>query len=290
MQRSARSMLLVIAAFSLGMVVPRVSAASPHTYAEKLMTDSLTRHPNVLFLVVRANAPAGSGTSYTTGRVDAASSAAIAAAERQQKSGAFGERYLAELPLQDVAGAPVGWLTVGFSYDPKADVALFQHTADAVQHELRRKVTNAGNLIEPYPYDPSVPPDTFAQRLVDETLSQYPDILILAIHSAHPNDKVSMIIGSNIGRIGKKDTEDDMQVLRTGKPYLEIKAPGDRYEDILILRDRRGKTVGTVAVLLPFHVGGDASAAQHEAELIRDEMGRKIPSLDSLFVSQYVSH
>jgi hypothetical protein len=124
---------------------------------------------------------------------------------------------------------------------------------------------------------------TFAQRLVDQTMEAHPEILILAIHVAHPHEAISIILGSNIGRIGKKDTEDDMQVLRTGKPYLEIKAPGDRYEDILLLRNQAGETIGTVAVLLPFSIGGDPQRAQRQAEAIRDEMSKQIPSLGSLF-------
>jgi hypothetical protein len=254
-------------------------AAPPQTYAQKLMTDALARHPNLLFLIVRANAPTMAGTTYAAGKVDKTEIAYFESSGLSSQVDQSGTRYLVQLPLQDVAGATIGSVTEGFAYKAGDDTSKLRNLAEDIRHELRRRVTNAGNLLEPFPYDSTI----FAQRLVDQTMDAHPEILILAIHVARPHETTSIILGSNIGRIGKKDTEDDMQVLRTGKPYLEIKAPGDRYEDILLLRNKSGETVGTVAVLLPLNIGADPARAQRQAESIRDEMSKEIPSLSRLF-------
>lgn len=281
MNRLACLLFVGFISIAAGAQVSTQDARTPAagTYAGKLMHDALARHPNVVCLVIHANAPAAAGTDFIAGRRPQVCGQRSVAGPAGASSAS--QPFLVHQPLQDVAGATIGTLTVGLPSNSRAESA--EREARDVQQELRRRVTNAGNLLEPYPYDQSVPSNTFAQALVDETMAAHPDLLILAIHASRPHEPVSIILGSNIGRIGKKDTEDDMQVLKTGKPYLEIKAPGDRYEDILVLHDRTGGVVGTVAVLQPFSAGADPVRAQRRAEAIRDEMSRRIPSLQALF-------
>jgi len=56
-----------------------------------------------------------------------------------------------------------------------------------------------------------------------------------------------VIIASNIGRIGKKADEDDMRVIETGKPNLEVNKKGDHFEVELVMQDQSGKTIGPSA-------------------------------------------
>ena len=59
--------------------------------------------------------------------------------------------------------------------------------------------------------------NTWAQKLVDDTIAKHKEIVVMAFHVATPTDPEYPIIASNIGRIGKKADEDDMRVIKTGK-------------------------------------------------------------------------
>jgi hypothetical protein len=122
----------------------------------------------------------------------------------------------------------------------------------------------------------------YAQKLLDETLAAHKDVVIMAMHVTPPGKTDNVIIASNIGRIGKKADEDDLRVIATGKPNLEINKKGDHYEVELVLQDRDGKTIGAVGIVFNYEKGKEA-AYKKKAEEIRDEMKGKIPSLAKLF-------
>src|SRR5712664_2525603 len=69
----------------------------------------------------------------------------------------------------------------------------------------------------------------FAQNLLDATLSKHKDVLVMAMHVTPPGKTENVIIASNIGRIGKKADEDDVRVIETGKPNLEVNKKGDHF-------------------------------------------------------------
>ena len=116
----------------------------------------------------------------------------------------------------------------------------------------------------------------YAQKLLDETLAKHKDVVIMALHVTPPGKTDNVIIASNIGRIGKKADEDDMRVIETGKPNLEVNKKGDHYEVELVLQDQSGKTIGAAGIV--FKVGDrrvdrlelDQGVEQH-ADSGRDE-------------------
>ena len=123
----------------------------------------------------------------------------------------------------------------------------------------------------------------YAQKLVDDTLAKHPEVIILAFHVTPPNSKDNVIIASNIGRIGKKADEDDLRVINTGKPNLEVNATGDHFEVELVLQDQAGKTIGAAGVVFAYKPGTDKAKLQKTAELIRDEIRKQTPTVDKLF-------
>jgi iron complex outermembrane receptor protein len=123
----------------------------------------------------------------------------------------------------------------------------------------------------------------YAQKLVDETLAKHPEVVILAFHVTPPKSQENVIIASNIGRIGKKADEDDLRVIRTGKPNLEVNAAGDHFEVELVLQDQGGKTIGCAGVVFPYKPGTDKAKLQRTAELIRDEIRQQTPNREKLF-------
>ncbi len=122
----------------------------------------------------------------------------------------------------------------------------------------------------------------YAQKLLDETLAKHKEVVIMAMHVTPPGKTENIIIASNIGRIGKKADEDDMRVIDTGKPNLEVNKKGDHFEVELVLQDQSGKIIGAVGIVFNYEKGKETEF-QKNAEQIRDEMKQKIPSLAKLF-------
>ena len=131
-----------------------------------------------------------------------------------------------------------------------------------------------------------------AQKLVDKAIKDHPDVLVLALHVTPPGGKDNVIIasrfttpagGMEIQRIGKKADEDDMRVVNTGKPNLEVNATGDRFEVEMALLDKAGKTIGAISTVFAYKKGDDHAALQKRGEAIRDEFRKQTPTLSSLF-------
>ena len=123
----------------------------------------------------------------------------------------------------------------------------------------------------------------FAQKLVDDTLAKHHDVIILALHVTPPKHPDNVIIASNIGRIGKKADEDDMRVIETGKPNLEVNKTGNHFEVELPLQDKAGKTIGAAGIVFNYKEGDNKAELQKKAEAVRDEMRRQTPTVAKLF-------
>lgn len=110
---------------------------------------------------------------------------------------------------------------------------------------------------------------TYAQHLVDEALAAHPEVVVLALHVTPPHASDNVIVASNIGRIGKKADEDDLRVIKTGVPKLEVNAAGDRFEVEETLNDVSGLTIGAIGVVFRYAKGDDTRHAQQVASEIQ---------------------
>ena len=126
-------------------------------------------------------------------------------------------------------------------------------------------------------------PNTYAQKLVQDTLAQHPDIVILALHVVSKDGSDYPILASNIGRYGKKADEDDLRVIKTGKPNLEVNKTGNHFEVELPLEDVNKKTIGAAGIVFNYKQGDDKAALERKAIQVRNEMREKIPSADRLY-------
>jgi hypothetical protein len=122
----------------------------------------------------------------------------------------------------------------------------------------------------------------YAQKLLDDTLAKHKEVVIMAMHVTPPGKPDNVIIASNIGRIGKKADEDDMRVINTGKPNLEVNTKGDHYEVELVMQDQSGKTIGAVGIVFMNEKGKEQEFLK-KATQIRDEMKAQTPTLAKLF-------
>ena len=125
-------------------------------------------------------------------------------------------------------------------------------------------------------------PHTFAQKLVDQELAKHPDIVILVFHVVNKDASDYPIVASNIGRYGKKADEDDLRVIHTGKPNLEVNAAGNHFEVEMALHDTSQKVLGAIAVVYNYKSSDSKEALHQKAEMVRAEVEKQIPSLDKL--------
>ena len=122
------------------------------------------------------------------------------------------------------------------------------------------------------------------QKLLDETLVKHKEVVIMAMHVTPPGKTENVIITSNIVRIGKKADEDDTRVIETGKPNLEVNKKGDHFEVKLVMQDQPGKTIDSIGIVFTYEKSKEAEF-QKKAEMVRDEMKQKTPTIAKLFES-----
>jgi len=276
-----------------GLAVSASQAApiSGSSYGHELLLEVSRAHPELLAASIGAQPPKGSGVVVVAstdphvplGRVDAAALAAGTNAAPTSAVSPSGDRLEVRLPLRDVSGDTIGTLHLTYGYHTGDDRAALERRAEGVRDFLHRRISHAGNLLDPYPYEPDAPSHTYAQQLVDEFLERYPQIEILAIHATPPDSDYNIIAGSNIGRLGKKADNDDMRCVFTGKPNLEVNSTGKRFESEMQLHDRTGNVIGAVGVVFAYKKEDDKEALHAQAEKIRTELEKKIADSASLF-------
>ena len=187
--------------------------------------------------------------------------------------------YVAATELMNVSGDQLGTIAITFRPGAKDKEGATRKIAAFVG----RRVLSAKNLADPYPYDLKRSDHTYAQRLVDETMRAHPELLVFAIHATPPGETTNIIIGSNIGRIGKPADEDDTRVIDQGTTNLEIPEGVRRFEVELPLNDASGKRIGALGEVFAFTPGVDKEASHAHAIVIRDELARRIPTSAALF-------
>jgi hypothetical protein len=291
MQRSLTGCCLILA-LAPALAAPPATSRSPGTYALELLQQVSKANPELLGATISAAAPKSATVVVVASTEQQASGAPadpadIAAihGETTTKVDASGARVAVRLPLHDVSGDTVGALRLTYAYHTGMDVSAVSQSATQIRDRLHRRISHAGNLFDPYPYDSDAPANTYAQQLVDEVMDAHPEIEILAIHATPPESDYNIIAGSNIGRIGKKADNDDMRCVFTGKPNLEVNSTGKRFESEMQLHDRSGRLVGAVGVVVAYKKGDDQQALFNHATQISAELEKRIPDSASLFRS-----
>src|SRR5258706_16190555 len=117
---------------------------------------------------------------------------------------------------------------------------------------VRRRIANGSEeFVTPAQYDPKPPVDTYAQYLVDDTLSRQPAVLVTVLHIKDPASADYPIVASNIGRIGKEADASDLEVIRTAAKKASLSADRARLEVKLPVRDTAGNNCGAGALAFP---------------------------------------
>jgi hypothetical protein len=128
-----------------------------------------------------------------------------------------------------------------------------------------------------------VKPAARAQALLDATLKDHPEVIVMMMHVQPPHRRLNVVVASNIGRIGEIGDEDDLRCIRTGKSNLEVNTAGNHFEDELALKDRSGRIIGAIGIVFNYKAGDDKSALVATANRIQGELAKQIRDKNSLF-------
>lgn len=257
-------------------------------YGQQLIDDSVARHSDLLVAMMHVAPTVGSDNivvASNIGRIgklgDEDDLRVIETGVPNFEVNSSGTRFEAELPLLDVSGTIIGAIGYVFPYHTGDDEAALKQKAQIYRDELSRRISSGANLIEPYLFSPLATIKTHAQRLVDALLPRHPELLIVALH-VNSSDGSNTIAASNIGRIGKPADADDLRVIATGTPNLEVNAAGNRFEAEFPLLDQAGHTIGAVGLVFGYRTGDDQTALAANAEAIRNELRSEIESAAKL--------
>jgi hypothetical protein len=255
------------------------------SYGQHLVNRALAENPDVIIMMMHVtrkgskdNVVVASNIGRYGQKADEDDMEVINTGKSRLEINKAGDHFEVEEVLKDVSGDTIGALGVVFNYKPGDDQQAHRIQAEAIRDKLAKRILHAGNLSDRWPYDPHFNDHMYAQTLVDTTMAAHPEIEVLAIHATPPGSKTNMILGSNIGRIGKKADEDDLRVIQKGETNKEISDTGNRFEAELPLNDAKGKRIGALGVVLAYKAGDDKEALVAHAVKIRDGMAAHIAS------------
>src|SRR5436309_5437165 len=127
-------------------------------------------------------------------------------------------------------------------------------------------------------------PLRYAQSLVESTAALHPELLEIDLHATPSGAAQSVIVAAKSrARVGRPSDADDVAVLKTGQPRIEINRRGDENVEVeLPLFDIFKQVIGTVEFTFPYPPGTDQEALVKKAAQYRDEMSRRILDVASL--------
>ena len=124
----------------------------------------------------------------------------------------------------------------------------------------------------------------YAQHLLDSMSRLHPELLEIDLHATLPGASQSTIVAAKSpARVGRPSDADDIAVLTSGQPRVEINRRGDQNVEVeVVLYDIFKQAIGSVEFTFPYVPGTDEAALVTQATQYRDELGRRILDLDSL--------
>jgi hypothetical protein len=271
------------------LALPAAAQIAVKSYGQELVDQVVVRNPGILVVVMHVsppnvpNYPIIASNIGRFGKLADEDDMRVVNTEKTNLEVAHGgTRFEVELVLRDVTRTNLGALGLVFPFKQGDDKAALEKKAIQIRDWLAGRILNAGNLVELHPYDPLATTKTHAQKLIDETLAKHAELIVLAMHVTPPKAADNIILASNFGRLGKKADGDDLKVIDTGVPIVGVYGEGKRYGVELPLRDAAGKTIGALSVGFHYKKGDDEKRLLAQAEKVRDELQKRIPSVESL--------
>ena len=241
-------------------------------YGQYLVETLRSRHRDILLIGLHVTPPGESDNiiiASNFGRLgkkaDDDDLFVISSGVAKAEANKAGTRYAVELPMRNVDGATIGALGLNFALRPGQDKAALERRAELIRDELARRSADAGNLLDPFPFEASTTTLTHAQKLLDAWLAKHPQVLIASLRV--PRAGGAALAASNIGRHGQAADANDVKVLFTQRSSLIADAAG-RVHFKFVLRDGKGAPAALLDLVLP---SGDAAAAQDRATALSED-------------------
>jgi hypothetical protein len=122
-------------------------------------------------------------------------------------------------------------------------------------------------------------PNIVAQKLVEEGAAKHPDITAMEI-ALRTSDRCSTVADSELEGIGEKCDHDELEAMKTGKPFFEKEAA--EFAVTMPLHDATGKIIGTAGMDFKAETGLQKSTVIEHAKAIVRELESQIPSPSKL--------
>lgn len=144
--------LMVLAA------LPLCAQEQKKTFAQKLVDESLAKHPDVVILAMHAKSPTDAEypiIASNIGRIgkkaDEDDMRVINTGKNNLEVNKTGNHFEVELPLQDASKKTIGALGVVFNYKAGDNKKAFEKKATKLRDELRAQIPEAGKLFDKAP-------------------------------------------------------------------------------------------------------------------------------------------
>jgi hypothetical protein len=123
-----------------------------------------------------------------------------------------------------------------------------------------------------------------AQRLILATMSAHPYLRKMGLHAVPQGATDSVIVANaNASRIGVKSSDGDLEAVKDGKTYCVRRDDGSFYNAKMPMFDAADRRIGILVMEIPWTSAANEADAVHQAEDLRSELARQIPSLNALF-------
>ena len=127
-------------------------------------------------------------------------------------------------------------------------------------------------------------PTPFAKSLAQSVVSSQMDVLDAIFHVTPPGTSQNYAVAAHTpSEQGSKSGEDDLSVIKTGNPLVEVQKDGKRIGVLVPLFDRDHQTVGAIGLMYVYPAGADKNVFLRRSKKIRDSLALKISSKASLF-------
>lgn len=185
------------------------------------------------------------------------------------------------VPLHNSSDATIGVLRVAFTLEAiVGDHCMTK--AEMLRDELARVIPSAQVLFDPF-IVASSSTDILAQRLTIETLTKYPDVLVLAFHVTAPGETTNRVVGINQPKfLGRASDDIDQDIAKSGRMVVQVIPSTHRMETHMPLRAADGSLVGTLVTVYLWREEAEAPALISRSMKIRDELQTRIPNVVAL--------
>ena len=258
-------------------------------YAQELVDRTVAQNPDLLVVAMHVTPPKSPDNviiASNIGRIgkpgDEDDMRVINTGKPNVEVAHGGNRFEVELVLKDVVGETIGALGLVWPYKASQDKKVFERKAEKIRDALARRILDAANLMDPYPFDRLATTRNYAQKLVDKTQAAHPELLVLAVRAPARGSAELVVLGSTFGRHGKKADADDMKIFEGNEPVTGVYSNGKRFGVDLQLHDAKGNKIGTMNVGYAHKPGDDPKALLARAEKLGDELQKRIPSAEAL--------